>query len=168
MPAPFWVTASLAITLLLIAAWMVVWSRRDTILRPVAVIGAIAAIPLLVLAAADELGFHRPVNMVIRFDGEVTVLAHKAIPNKAVYLYLDVPGQEEPRAVVLPWNDNTAKQLQDLEDAARSDKKGRAKMRFSSSLERREPPQFYPMPQEALPPKQVQQPPAFDFEGNGQ
>lgn len=135
--------------LLIIAAYAVsvVWSRRETRVRLMAVLGVVAAVPLLIAGAVESLGWHRPIWGAWELTGSQRVLSHKLVRGEAIYLYLDV-GRSEPRAIVLPWDDKRAAELQ---RAMRESHDGRsAMMRFDHSWSLR-PPKFYPAPQPVLP-----------------
>lgn len=86
---------------------------------------------------------------------EVVVLGATAVEGEAIYVWLQIPGVDEPRAYKLDWNRKTAEQMQAANRAA--EKSGTAvkmRMPFERSLDDREP-MFYALPQPALPPKEV-------------
>ena len=73
----------------------------------------------------------------------------------AIWVWLQLPGEVEPRAYRLPWSRELAQQLQGAQQAGQKNGQG-IEMRapFEESLERREP-VFHARPQEALPEKSV-------------
>ncbi len=111
--------------------WGIIWSRRETRVRGLAVLGFIMLLGALGPASLETLGWHRPHWAAVRLDGDVVVLSFKLVRDEAIYLYVDAgPGQ--PRAISLPWNDERAQKLQEKEkESERAGRKGKFKMRFS-------------------------------------
>ncbi len=143
------------------AAWAVIWSRRDSWCRHVALPTLVISMTALALSLLQVLGHHRPVWIADDLGPEIRVLAWKMIEGQAIWLYLDRPG--EPLALVLPWDDDTA---QDLQDAGReSRRRGQmgAIMQFDPSLDRNEP-QFHPLPQQTTPMPKGEPPPALRYD----
>jgi hypothetical protein len=141
------------------SAWLAIWSRRDTWGRPAAVILFLLGMPAIVAAGIEALGHHRPLWTAWDVErGDLRVLAVKLVQDTAIYLYLDDPGRLEPRALVLPWDNETANRIQKLQDEARPEAKGQFVMRHEPSLDIHGP-QFHPLPQPpALPPKNPPEP----------
>jgi hypothetical protein len=54
------------------AAWLAIWSRRDTWARPAAVVLFLAGMPTIALAAIESLGWHRPIELVWDLDRATT------------------------------------------------------------------------------------------------
>lgn len=144
-----WTAIFATVTVVIAFAWLTVWSRRDTSWRHVAVVAAILACPALAAAIVDVLGWHRNIYFDWRLSGDHTVLAHKAVRGKAVYLYIDTPASVEPHAVYLPWSEKTEKLLEELEAAQRKRPDGLAVMKFEHSWDQN-PPQFHELPQPML------------------
>ena len=90
---------------------------------------------------------------------EAEVVASRLVENEGIYLWLQLVGVAEPRAYVLPWDRNSAEQLQKALREAEQNRSGvQMRLPFEPSLEDREP-KFYALPQPALPPKDLLEPP---------
>ena len=76
-----------------------------------------------------------------------------------IHLWLQLPDEVEPRGYVLPWSTELAEQLQ---KAQREADEGQTELRmsrpFEPSLDDREP-KAYALPQPAMPPKDMMDPP---------
>jgi hypothetical protein len=90
---------------------------------------------------------------IMRRDKEVEVLAYHAIPGESLFLVLQLPGLNEPRFYGMPWNENTEKMVQELQDGAEAGQRMKLVNPFESSLESER--RAYPMPPEKSPDKQV-------------
>jgi hypothetical protein len=141
------------------AAWLAIWSRRDTWARPAAVVLFLAGMPTIAVAAIESLGWHRPIDLVWDLDsGDYRVLAAKMVQDKAIYIYIDDDARVEPRPIILPWNNDIANAIQRALDGAPDGAEGQFVMRYEPSLDMSEQ-QFHPLPQEpALPPKDAPEP----------
>jgi hypothetical protein len=138
-------------------AWIAVWSPRRPAVKLAAVLLAALLLPLGYAALADLTGRPKPVRdeWLLADAREAEVLAFDLQEGRAIHLWLRLPGVDEPRAYRLPWSRPLAQQLQDAGRAA--EKAGTAiamRKPFEASLDDREP-KVYPLPQPALPPKQV-------------
>lgn len=145
-------------------AWLAIWSRRDTWGRLATVLLFLVGLPAIAAVAVESLGWHKPLALVWDLPrGEHRVLAAKLVQDEAIYLYIDDPVRSEPRAIVLPWSNETANRIQKLQDEAGRDANGQFMMRYEPSLDTHAP-QFHPLPQPpALPPKPSPPPvPRFD------
>lgn len=136
-----------------LSTWATIWSRRETRVRVVAVLGFLVVLAGLGPASMEGLGFHRPMWAAWRLgeQGELLVLSFKLVRHKGIYLYVDA-GSGEPRAIVLPWSDEEAAKIQKAqrESWERGDKKGRVILKFDQSPDVNER-RFHPMPVPALP-----------------
>ena len=84
--------------------------------------------------------------------------------SEGIYLWLQLPDVPEPRAYVLPWNRDLAEQLQTALREAEENRSGvQMRLPFEPSLDDRQP-KFYALPQPALPPKDLNDPPAQVYE----
>lgn len=140
---------------------LVVWSRRGLAPRLLGLGLCVAMIGVIGVGIVDLLGRPKPTRMewVQRHGEEADVLASRIVEGKAIYLWLGMPGEAEPRAYVLPWDLETAKALQKaVEQAAKDGGQARAVLPFERSWETREP-KFYALPQPKLPDKPVGPPP---------
>lgn len=84
---------------------------------------------------------------------DATVLAAKMLEDEAIYLWVQFDGMREPRAFVLPWSLNVAKELQQAMRAA--DAQGTL-VRMRKALDAQGDPNeplFYAEPQQAPSPK---------------
>ena len=103
----------------------------------------------------DLMGRPKPTNLewAARNASEATVLAGEIREGEAIYLWLDIAGEDEPRAYALPWSFDIARQLQETQRRAEQDG---SSVRMQSPFEadfRAEDPMFYAEPQPAPPPK---------------
>ena len=112
-------------------------------------------------AFSDLLSRPKPVALEwwLAHADEATVLGSQMREGQSLYLWLQVDGEAEPRAYRLPWDQQTAQQLQNaLEEAQRNGTQARMRLPFEPTLDAREP-KFYAPPQPALPPKDLAEPP---------
>ena len=117
-----------------------VWAPRKTWVR----FGAVAATALFIPAAyaslSDLLSRPKPVSLewVHRNAKEARVLSARIEEGQAIYLWLKLPGAAQPRAYVLPYDLETAKQLYKAQTAAKKNgTETRMKRPFSSRNNRR-------------------------------
>jgi hypothetical protein len=146
--------------------WATIWSRRETRVRGLAVLGFIVILGALGPASLETLGWHRPHWAAVRLDGDVVVLSFKLVRGEAIYLYIDAgPGQ--PRAISLPWSDKQAEKMQEKrKESERKGRKGKFRMRFIFDLWSPKSPEFVnPPPERARPPKPPQAAPSTYFRG---
>ncbi len=160
LPLLYAVFAVLAAALALLA----VWSRRSLRARAGAV--SLMAITLVAgyVAYADLLSRPKPAALEVRRSGvaEADVLAAALREDVGIYLWLRLPDFTEPRYYVLPWNRALAQQLQDaMRKADRNDSTIRMRYPFEPSLELRDAPRYYALPQPKLPDKP--HPPPLDY-----
>jgi len=132
--------------------WAVIWSRQETRVRGLAVLGFVMLLGALGPASLETLGWHRPYWAAVRLDGDVVVLSFKLVRDEAIYLYVDAgPGQ--PRAISLPWSDDQAAKMQDKRrESYRKGRKGRFKMRFNYNIWSPKSPVFVTPPPERVRP----------------
>lgn len=149
--------------ILLVAALLVVWSRKTTWLRA-------AAIPLALLAAMgagvatiSTLGFAVPlINGVTAPAGKIVVLSAKMIKGVGIFATLDLP--DVPRLYWLPWDTKMAEKLQEAQNAPDSGGVTMTVPPFEFSWGQPSP-DFQPMPQpKFLPDKPPAPPPAPSFD----
>lgn len=151
--------------ILLSAALLVVWSRRDiSLLRGLAIPLALAATSIATGIVGNTLGNAVPlIGGITAPAGDATVLSVKAIENQGIYITFDTPGA--PKLFWMPWNASTAKDLQDMiEDPGNAGVTATIPP-FEFSWDRK-PPTFQPLPQPKwMPdkPEQDQKPQAPHF-----
>jgi hypothetical protein len=154
----FALVALLAATLGMVS----VWSPRRLTVKAGALVVAFALMGTAYAAMLDLLSKPKPASFEWWLDRaeEATVLGNAMVENRAIYLWLQLDGVEEPRAYELPWDRRTAEQLQQAaRDAAEGQTALRMRLPFEKTLDDRAP-RFYPLPQPGLPPKDALDPPA--------
>ena len=147
--------------------WATIWSRRETRVRGLAVLGFVMLLGALGPASLETLGWHRPHWAAVRLDGDVVVLSFKLVRGEAIYLYVDAgPGQ--PRAISLPWSDEQAEKFQAKQkQSEREGRKGKFRMRFSFNPWSQKVPEFVmPPPVRRLEPKPPQTAPDEYYRGD--
>lgn len=145
--------------------WLVIWSRLAFRPRLCAVLLAVAMICGVGIGFADSLGRPKPTRLEAVRTPDVDVLGSRIVEGSAIYLWLGLPGEEAPRAYVLPWNMELAKQLQAaMEEIARNGGALKGSNLFERSWDRREP-KFYPNPIQKLPDKPTPPPPVVIEQG---
>jgi hypothetical protein len=112
---------------------------------------------------SDMLGRPKSTELEIARSGfdDVKVLGSYAAEGKGIYLWVQLPGVDEPRYYRMPWSASAATALQEAQQQnAQNHGAGvRMQMPFELSWDRREP-LFYPAPQPKLPEKPRSSPPA--------
>jgi len=157
----FAVSAALACMLAAIG----IWSHQRV--RPKVTALALAAffLPSVYLSYVDLLSRPKPASLEWwrRHADEATVLGSKLREGENIYLWLQISGTQEPRAYVLPWQQELAKQLYGAQREAESNGT-RVRMRtpFRNTPNEQER-VFYAEPQPALPPKHVPENGAYRF-----
>jgi len=128
--------------------------------RPLALRAAAVALAGALMATgyagfAELLGRPKPADLewAARNTPEATVLASEMREGEAIYLWLQLENAGEPRAYVLPWSTDAARQLHEAQGRA-EDTGTEVRMRspFTDADEGGER-MFYAAPQPALPPK---------------
>ena len=156
-----WVAVTLLFGFLALAA---IWARRGTMFRGLSVLAFFIAAPVVGLSAAAGLGWSVPIIPYVTAGGgdDYRVLGVKMVQNVAIFALLDT-GQSEPRYYRMPWDQETADELQDMLDNPNNP--GIAvTIPYEFSFDRNAA-QFWPLPQPpAMPPKQPQEKPAPRFE----
>jgi len=148
------------VVLLAIAAVLAnigIWAPRKTWVR-VAAVGATALfIPAAYASLSDLLSRPKPVSLewMHRQAKEATVLGARIREGEAIYLWLQLPGEAQPRSYVLPYDLETAKQLHKAQGSAQKNgTETRMKGPFRKRGEREKlRPQFFAPPQPPRPEK---------------
>lgn len=123
------------------------WQRITSVVTFFLLAGVVYA------GSVDLMGTPKPMKLEWRPPGKATVLAARMHEGEAIYVWLQTPDAKAPRAYALPWNTQTAQQLQ----SALQEREARGspvKMTLA-------PPdggedgvaKFYAQPQQALPDK---------------
>lgn len=147
-------------------ALITVWAPRRLAAKLLAICLAALCIPAAYAATIDLLSRPKPVALEwwLQHAEEATVLGSQIHEGEGIHLWLQLDGALEPRAYVLPWDRETAEQLQAaLSEAHERGSELRMRMPFEQSLDNREP-KFYAMPQPALPPKDFIDPPPMQYQ----
>ncbi len=144
------VAAILAATLASIA----VWSPRKPWIKGAAVALSIAFMPVAYAGMADLLSKPKPVRLewAQAKTETATVLGAQIRENEAIYLWLQIDAGE-PRYYKIPWDQETAKDLQKAMQEADKNKSGlEMTMPFEPSYDL-DKPKFYALPQPSMPEK---------------
>jgi hypothetical protein len=150
-----------------LVASIAVWAPRRLWIKLCAVGATLLFIPTAYASMMQLLSMPKPATYEWWHSqtGEATVLGSSMQENEGIYLWLQLPGVSEPRAYVLPWSRELAEQLQTAEREAEQNRSGvQMRLPFEPSLDDREQ-KFYALPQPALPPKDMNDPPAQVYQG---
>ncbi len=118
-------------------------------------------------------------------EGETTLLSHSWIEGEAIFLWVRWPDEEKPRAYRLPWSEETAEQIEKAEQTVEAEggetvvefregmtgetamvaeNEADVRLDFELSLEDRQPPTIYALPQPTPPAKPTtEQDPVINF-----
>lgn len=165
VPQLFVVAAVLAATLGLIS----IWAPRRLMIKGTALATATLFLPLAYASLVELLSKPKPVDLEWWQDdaAEAEVVASRLIEEEGIFLWLQLPDLVEPRAYVLPWDQASAEQLQKaLREAEQRGSGVQMRLPFEPSLDPLEP-KFYAMPQPALPPKDMLEPPPQFYQPPG-
>ena len=146
--------AAVVVTAAALAA-VAVWAPRVLSLKLVALVLAGVLMLTAHVSLVELLGRPKPVTLewVMEATGEATVLGASMRENEAIYLWLAFDGDSEPRAYVVPWRLQTAKELQKATQQAQAEGTTvRMRRPFESTSDDSEP-LFYAEPQPELPTK---------------
>jgi hypothetical protein len=163
IPQLFAITVALAATLGLIS----IAAPRRLAIKVTALATTVLFLPLAYASLIALLSKPKPVDLEwwLTDAAEAEVVASRLIENEGIYLWLQLVDVAEPRAYVLPWDRDSAEQLQQaLREAERNGSGVQMRLPFEPSLDDREP-KFYALPQPALPPKDEVHPPAQVYQG---
>ena len=166
IPQLFALTVMLAATLGLIS----IWAPRRLAIKGAALATAVLFLPLAYASLVELLSKPKPVDLewVLSDTTEAEVVASRLVEDRGIYLWLQLPDVFEPRAYVLPWDRASAEQLQQaMRQAEQQGSAVQMRLPFEPSLEDRAP-KFYALPQPALPPKDLIQPPPEFYQPPGQ
>ncbi|MCL4798508.1 MAG: hypothetical protein KJ025_02920 [Burkholderiales bacterium] len=133
-----------------------IWAPRVLWLKVGALTITALFVPAVYVAMVELLSRPKPVALE-RIDAalaEATVLGADLREEEAIFVWLRLPGVEEPRAYVLPWDQGLAEQLHGAQREARERGTEVHARNLFRTGEGRERPMFYAQPQPASPPKQ--------------
>jgi hypothetical protein len=95
----------------------------------------------------------KPLRLEWRAATEAKVIGATMREGEAIYVWLEVPGADMPRAYALPWDMQMAQQLQNaMQEGQAKGTDVQMSLPFDPGLDDREP-KFYAAPQQALPDK---------------
>ena len=155
-------TFGLAAIIAAALASIAIWAPRRLLVRLLALGAAVLFLPIGYAALADLLSRPKPASLEwLRCQtAEAQVLGSSVDEGRAIYVWLRLPGEAEPRAYSLPWSRTQAEQLQQATRQAEAAGSGVVmRMPFERSLDDRTP-RFYAPPQPAPPPKEQASSPA--------
>ena len=165
VPQLFVIAAVLAATLGLIS----IWAPRRLMIKGMALATATMFLPVAYASLIELLSKPKPVDLEWWQNdaAEAEVVASRLIEEEGIFLWLQLPDLVEPRAYVLPWDRASAEQLQKaLREAEQRGSGVQMRLPFEPSLDPLEP-KFYAMPQPALPPKDLIDPPPQFYQPPG-
>jgi len=148
-----------ACTLMLgIILWITVSGEKRFALRILALGLGISFLPMGFGAMTELLSKPKPVSLEWLQRSAVEAKVHGSIAreNEAIYVWLQLPDDKEPRAYVLPWSEAAAIEMHKAKSQA--DAQGTQlmmKVPFKSRNKQQADTQFYPAPQPKAPPKQI-------------
>lgn len=131
---------------------------------------SIGLLPTGYIAFAELLGRSKPVVLEwwLAAAPEASVEGSLLLEDEGIHLWLRLGDSAAPRGFVLPWDEATAQALQDaLDEAERNGTGVRMRLPFERSWDSREP-QFYALPQPALPAKPAPPDGPLHFEHPGE
>ncbi len=144
---------AIAACLAAILAQISLWSPRKLWIKVSALVTMALFLPTAYISMVDLLSRPKPIGIEwVKFDlAEAAVLSHRMVEDVAIYLWLGIDGAEEPRSYVLPWDRQTAEQLQEAQRSAEAEGTGvRMKQPFEQSWDKRDK-RFYAAPQAPRP-----------------
>jgi hypothetical protein len=163
---------AIVVALAAVLAGFAIAGPRRFWLRAMAVVVAALFMPAAYLSQSALLSRPKPteIEWVQRSAPEATVLGSSFIEGKAIFVWLQLPDQEEPRAYVIVWSQRLAEQLsQARQEGEERGEPVRMRKPFEADRDESEP-TFFAEPQHALPEKATAQdgPLVFERPENGQ
>ena len=142
------------------AGAMLALPLRMPVWRRLAIAGlGVAALAASSFALTEALGRPKPVSLELlhgQGDGDAELLGVKVVPDVEIFVWVQMPGDDGPRAFVLPWNADQAEQLQRAQREGQEGGTGAAmRMPWEATLDP-DSPMAWSAPQPAMPEKQVQ------------
>jgi len=141
-----------------ILAGISIWSHRKLWTKLCAILATALFIPVIYMSYSDLLSRPKPTNLEWwnRDASEATVVSAKLREGEAIFLWIEMPEFDEPRAYKLPWQQELAKQLYGAQREAEAiGTKVRMRSPFKDQTEEQSP-VFYALPQPPLPSKAVE------------
>ena len=135
-------------------ALIAIWSRRNLVVRVIAVGVLVCLLAINYSSLQDLLGRPEPVDHddFRNNDGDTVVLAASIDEGIAIYLWLRHPGVRQPRYYAMEWDHEAAVALKRaLERSLRDNSTVMMNPNYEPSLEKNKEPLFYALPQQRLP-----------------
>ncbi|TQV80797.1 hypothetical protein [Denitrobaculum tricleocarpae] len=147
----------IAVALVAILAQISVWSPRRLWVKITALVTMTLFLPVAYISLETLLSRPKPVEMDWASENltDASVLAARIDEEESIYLWLAVAGIDEPRSYVLPWTEETARELHAAQQGAEREGSDVKIRRPSESGEDDQEPMFYAAPQETPPEKQT-------------
>ncbi|MYB34708.1 MAG: hypothetical protein F4X92_06220 [Gammaproteobacteria bacterium] len=133
-----------------------IWSRRKIGLRIAAVIVLSALVLVGYFSLVNLLGRPQPLEYAsFKNSGDdATVIAASIDEGNAIYLWLRIPGTNQPHYYRMDWDHEAATSLKRaIDQSLRNNTSIQFDLEYEPSLENRQMPQFYNLPQPSLPMK---------------
>lgn len=120
MGDPVFVFFAAAAALLVFLTNISLWSRRRLRVKLTALLIALLFLPAGYLALITLLGRPKPIDLewTAHEPDDTVILASQMVEGEAIYLWAALPEIPEPRAFVLPWDEELAKQLHEAQRTA--------------------------------------------------
>lgn len=141
-------------------ALLAIWSPRHLGVKAAAVVTSALALPAAYAGLVTLMGLPKPADFEWwhREAPAAEVLGTSLREDRAIYLWLQLPEADGPRAYVLPWDRDLAEQLQAARrEAEHQGSEVQMRRPFEASLDDREP-TFYAAPPAAVPLKNAPAP----------
>lgn len=134
------------------------WSTHRLRIKLGALLAAALFLPTTYMSLVSLLSRPKPIELewTQPAQDETTLLASQMEEDVAIYLWVDRHGIEEPRAYVLPWDEQLARELHEAQRAAEAEG-GTVQVRMSRRNKNQEQMErmFYAAPPPAPPPKTI-------------
>jgi len=103
-----------------VLAWVAIAQPGPLWRKGVALTALALHVPVGIYATVELLGRPKPASLEWggAFAEGATVIARELRENEAIYLWLVLPGETEPRAYALPWNLEAARALEEAVEVA--------------------------------------------------
>ena len=137
-------------------AGIAIWAPRMLRLKLTALGLCALLLPVTYLSFTELLGRPRPANIELSYTEftDANVLATNLREGEAIYLWLQADGTSAPRAYVLPWDLNVARQLYAAQLSAQTQGTPLRMRRMNpNQLDDNVEPMFYAAPQSEVRPK---------------
>lgn len=146
----------IAVALVAILAQIAVWSPRKLWIKMTALVTMTLFLPVAYFSLESLLSRPKPVGMDWASEHleDSSVLAARIEEEESIFLWLAMPGADEPRSFVIPWTEEAARQLHSAQQGAEQQGTDVKIRRPSESGQDNQEPMFYAAPQETPAEKQ--------------